>query len=101
MSRPNRITDAMPFIVNPVFVSGEKSLDHFCRRKEVEALEALYDNVLFNLQIARSRLKNLDAAAAMRIAELEAQIEKMKCCANCGACECDGCDHYKHWRPRQ
>lgn len=39
-----------------------------------------------------------------RIAELEAQIEKMKCCANCGAlepCECDGCDHYKYWRPRQ
>lgn len=43
----------------------------------------------------------------MRIAELEAQIEKMKCCGNCAClCECgikgfDKCKNYNKWELKE
>jgi len=56
-------TLAMPYIVNPEFISGVPSFDHYCRRKEVELLEMELNNALFKLHRYKIMLERTERAA--------------------------------------
>lgn len=83
--------------------------------KREEELKANFDYILEGREIEyreeRNKLcadfENMKAKLESKIAELEQQIEKMKCCVNCNNyCQrkdrsCVGCHKYSHWQLRR
>jgi septal ring factor EnvC (AmiA/AmiB activator) len=86
------------------YQTGRMTASKLCKRiAELEAESAALAAELAEVANEPPTLEQI-AEYMDEIGLLKQQIEKMKCCANCGAlepCECDGCDRYKHWRPRQ